>query len=553
MKKDEADVTAVVDALSSAINPWDTDNNTLVSLTSGITASAESSNDLLRAEQQGDDAVSAFFEDRFNKKELSMFAPIKLAKLKTFASVTSNSKSTNTAVNSTKANSIFGRLIVVARARNVDLEQLLQYSLSPVSLPLCSADGMGLAKSPKSHLLHHIQSQCNNDDIYELQPDTNVALIIDAMALVQSLSKSQVPDTFGELSSFILHKITQMAKFYKASRVDFVIDRYQDVSTKSYERKRRAADSSYHLKVYSDAQKVPKQWKKFLRDNHSKNHLLEFIVNHWKKISVEGEIEVIATTRTECFRYQFDSGLPVISDIPELASDHEEADTRLVLHAAHASAGHSTVLVYSPDTDVAVMLIHYSKEISATVYLIFSTRTLNTTLIAECIGDMASVLIQIHSLSGCDTTSSFYGKGKKKLYSIVQSNHLLDSIRDLGAYFNSDISALTLSIEPVICLLYSEDISNTSVNSLRYQMFCSKTQNEKNLPPTQDALQQHILRANYQAAIWRRALEPKIDAPTPHGHGWKVQNGAVDVIWMEKQHAPPEVLQVTFSFFCGEN
>ena len=29
-------------------------------------------------------------------------------------------------------------------------------------------------------------------------------------------------------------------------------------------------------------------------------------------------------------------------------------------------------------------------------------------------------------------------------------------------------------------------------------------------------------RANYQAAIWRTAVIPHPDVPSPHGHGWKV-------------------------------
>ena len=37
---------------------------------------------------------------------------------------------------------------------------------------------------------------------------------------------------------------------------------------------------------------------------------------------------------------------------------------------------------------------------------------------------------------------------------------------------------------------------------------------------TQDELRLHVARANYQAAIWKRSLQQKIDAPSPDGHGW---------------------------------
>ena len=45
-----------------------------------------------------------------------------------------------------------------------------------------------------------------------------------------------------------------------------------------------------------------------------------------------------------------------VSPVPELFSNHEEADTRLILHAQHAAlAGITQVIVKSPDTDVAVI------------------------------------------------------------------------------------------------------------------------------------------------------------------------------------------------------
>ena len=39
-------------------------------------------------------------------------------------------------------------------------------------------------------------------------------------------------------------------------------------------------------------------------------------------------------------------------------SDHEEADTRLLLHAKNASCDHRRTVVQSPDTDVAVLCVY---------------------------------------------------------------------------------------------------------------------------------------------------------------------------------------------------
>ena len=44
--------------------------------------------------------------------------------------------------------------------------------------------------------------------------------------------------------------------------------------------------------------------------------------------------------------------------VEQLTCSHEEADTRLVLHASHASSGgYSTIVIHSPDTDVAILAL----------------------------------------------------------------------------------------------------------------------------------------------------------------------------------------------------
>ena len=63
------------------------------------------------------------------------------------------------------------------------------------------------------------------------------------------------------------------------------------------------------------------------------------------------------------------------------------------------------------------------------------------------------------------------------------------------------------------------------------------------MPPTRDALRQHILRCNYQAAIWQRALQSEPDIPSPIGHGWSLNDEQLLTIqWTTKQPAPDELL-----------
>ena len=56
------------------------------------------------------------------------------------------------------------------------------------------------------------------------------------------------------------------------------------------------------------------------------------------------------------------SGSAVVE--PNLRSDHEEADTRLLLHAKHAAATHPRIVIQSPDTDVAVLSVAHFLDLN---------------------------------------------------------------------------------------------------------------------------------------------------------------------------------------------
>ena len=64
------------------------------------------------------------------------------------------------------------------------------------------------------------------------------------------------------------------------------------------------------------------------------------------------------------------------------------------------------------------------------------------------------------------------------------------------------------------------------------------------LPPCQSSLRLHVSRANYQAAIWRRATEACPDIPSPHGHGWSVNSSNLEFAWLGSRPAAKEVLEL---------
>lgn len=161
-------------------------------------------------------------------------------------------------------------------------------------------------------------------------------------------------------------------------------------------------------------------------------------------------------------------------DIPELTSDHEEEDTRLTLHANHATSRGQTSVIWSPDTDVAIIALSTiaTHQRSSVVFATGTgnrRRILNLSAMADQLGtDKSTCLIGLHSLTGCDSTSSFYGRGKAsclKTFLAEDSNHT--SLQNLGTAFKPP-DHLISSIEGFVCRLYGS--ASSSVNETRSAM-----------------------------------------------------------------------------------
>ena len=94
--------------------------------------------------------------------------------------------------------------------------------------------------------------------------------------------------------------------------------------------------------------------------------------------------------------------------------------------------------------------------------------------------------------------------------------------------------------------MYVAASSTTEVNGLRYQLFCAKRREiESNLlPPCIDCLFAHLLRANYQAAIWKCCLHARPTVPDPTKCGWIDYDGKLAIRWMRSPPASDAVLEL---------
>ena len=97
---------------------------------------------------------------------------------------------------------------------------------------------------------------------------------------------------------------------------------------------------------------------------------------------------------------------PVTSDeVSSLQSNHEEADTRLLLHAKHVTATYDWVIIKSPDTDVFILSIAMQRTIHKEVFFLTGTgnrcRCIPVTTISNNLGvDVSQCLPGFHAFTG---------------------------------------------------------------------------------------------------------------------------------------------------------
>ena len=238
-------------------------------------------------------------------------------------------------------------------------------------------------------------------------------------------------------------------------------------------------------------------------------------------------------------------------DIRELASDHEEADTRIVLHARDAAArGYKQVNILCRDTDVLVLPLAHREQLCKEIWMFADTSRQRRYILVHRIPlseEKRKSLLAFHAIIGCDTTSQFYGVGKTSASKVFEDAP--DLFEHLGE--ESQISADVLAkAEAFVGKLFNPGTQEVEINKERTAAFRKSKKDLDALPraPTQDALILHIKRANYQTIVWDKALEPCPSLPKPEDSGWYYSEGLLKPKLMTREEVPAACLQLEY---CG--
>jgi hypothetical protein len=321
-----------MELVNTTINPFDNDYESLVHLTSGSVATDDVESDMNNMYERGEAAAVKYMEKNILSEKPDIYAPLKKMNLRTFSSLNKKvaSKTKKGEIVALKnSKNLFAKMLLIAKSRDLDMENVLQYSLRPFPLPFATAEG-NLVKTAKSKLLNIIENETQDALIESV--DGECALILDAMAILQSTKITC--RTFGELAHELLVKIVKMAICARSKRVDFVGDQYPIHSIKNFEREKRGEGGAFTVKVYGEQQRVPRQWKKFLANGKNKEELLKFVFECWKKSRSQllRGVEVFITHGQDCSMLKESPNGIDCCNVEELTCDHKEADTRMVSH-----------------------------------------------------------------------------------------------------------------------------------------------------------------------------------------------------------------------------
>jgi hypothetical protein len=166
---------------------------------------------------------------------------------------------------------------------------------------------------------------------------------------------------------------------------------------------------------------------------------------------------------------------------------------------------------------------------------------------ATCIklGSKCLQLLAMHALSGCDTASYPYGKGK-----ITAINTLLNGdfqgLAVLGEVGVSETELIEAAM-PFFLRLYGQK-TVVSLESARFKLFTKNKTNAKvmSLPPTYSNFLQHVLRCHLQVMLWKAANQsaPPIESTDLSHFGWELKDNIPCPVVSRDHPAPPELIDI---------
>ena len=404
----------------------------------------------------------------------------------------------------------FARLSLLSQ-REEDVDSAFVYELTPVPLSIFTDAGL-MRKADKAAF----GKQLKEGIIFKDEIDGQLQFVVDGGWLLHQVRPWTIGMTWEEVAR--MYTVYVCSNFGTNTLV--VFDGYMTVpSTKDHEHSQRyeqvkcadiTINPSFSTKVTKD---------KLLSNMSNKKQLLALIAH-----ALEAR------------------GMSVQTAV-------EDADTLIVKSALEkdnlTTYDDEVTVVVAEDTDILVLLCHHCR--SDNVYLKTAQGYLRIKDVrAQIDQHLLNILLFAYAWTGCDTTSTVFGKGKvtsmKNCMKLPSTTTSLFSNRDTGV---DVIKAAGISIMTEMC----GGGDDVTLGKLRYraynkQVLTGKLSPER-LPPTKGAVEQHALRVHAQICDWIALVTQDVD---PIGRGWELQEASNTLIpvMTNMQMAPDGLIKTVF-------
>ncbi|KAL8620123.1 hypothetical protein ACOMHN_052065 [Nucella lapillus] len=304
----------------------------------------------MNAKRIGEEQFEAFTRECLLDRTKAVDDPIPRNKLKVFSTSAprSQSKGQQQLASVKNDRELFARMYIGCQTRDGNLEEFFRHENQ--ACPPALSDSGSLCTGTKSDLLTCLE------EVSDAKTETPVTtcIVLDGAAIIQML-KPAASKTFEEYAQQII--IPYMStKLQTVSRLDLVWDTYLADSLKGSTRAKRG--QGVRRRVVAAAA-IPGNWQNFLRVDSNKTELFRFLsaaLMEW----FDQEDKQLVITDGEAVLSK-----PLLPDLTSLAPcNHEESDSRMLLHASHAAQhGHHTILIRTVDTDVVVLAVSLAQEL----------------------------------------------------------------------------------------------------------------------------------------------------------------------------------------------
>lgn len=416
---------------------------------------------------------------------------------------------------------LFQRICVMKKS-DEELESYLKFELAPY--PLSLFDDVGMRKSTKSTLYSVFQTL----DI--TLNKANCQYIIDGGMLLYRVKwpiNCNYNKVFEEYISYLKRNF--------GSNVTVIFDSYDEDSNKAAERNRRSQKVACKEFQFTKDMPVAVSQDKFLSNYKNKRLFISYLMEELEKKSIKCK------------------------------QGKGEADELIVETALENECSGLQKVIVAEDVDVLVILTARAKADEEIYFLKLGKQNVNSVIYSSKSFELnypnvGPYILFSHCFSGCDSTSAFYNKGKKKIIDLLDKRPDLREKIDIFYNKAADIDAILEAGRYCTILLYgsAKDVNisklqrieslSAHLERMRYESFIKATTKNSavklsSLVPTVAALDEHIKRVFLQIQIWLGNKDIR-----PVDWGW-CQTG--ESLFPNKNPHPPAPEELLKMIFCS--